>query len=81
MMDYEAINREMSCYVVTSVRNGVRFFLTDQNLPTDILSRAKMYRDADLAYAAAQVATREYTWKRYTFTVMSVPQAKVEGKG
>ena len=74
-MDYEAIDREMSCYVVTSVKNGVRLFLTDQGLGTDMLSLAKRYRYDGLAQDAANSANQEYAWRGFTFVTMSVPEA------
>ena len=61
-MDYEAIDREMSAWVVTSKMRTTRFFLTDEGLPTDIISRARLFSTYDRADIAAESANQEKTW-------------------
>ena len=74
-MDYEAIDRDMSSWLVTSTRNNTRFFLTDDGVATDILSRARRYRWYDIAEEAATRANDEYAWQGFDWFAMSVPEA------
>ena len=74
-MDYEAIDKDMSSWVVTTTRLTVRFYLGEHGLGTDILSHATRYRYHDLADQAAKSANLEYAWKGFTWEPMSVPEA------
>ncbi len=79
-MNYEAIDRDMSSWVISARKNGTLFFLTDEGLATDLLSRACRYRWEDRALDAAIDAQREEAWQGFSWTPMRVPQAAVEGK-
>jgi hypothetical protein len=73
-MDYEAIDRDMSSYVVTSKKQTTRFFLTDEGLATDIPSRAKRFRWLDLAEKAADEANHDPGWRGFKWKPMSVAE-------
>ena len=53
-MDCEAIDKDMSSWVVTQTLRNTRFFISQDGYYTDILSRAKRFRYLDLAEMAAQ---------------------------
>ena len=74
-MDCEAIDKDMSSYVVTCRKLTTRIFLTDDGLGTDILSRASRYRYLDQAENTAKAARTEYAWKGFNWQPMSVPEA------
>lgn len=74
-MDYEATDRYMSSWVVTCTKNETRFFLTDDGLASDILSRAAIYRWADKAEQAAIEANAEKAWDGFLWEEISVPEA------
>ena len=78
-MDYEAIDRTMSSYVVTAVKNGTRFYLTDDGLASDILSHARQLRWEDSARELARLSNQEYPWHGFTWEPMSYPAALVAG--
>lgn len=73
-MDYEAIDREMSCWIVTRLHNGTRFYISDTEYEgaTDIWERARRFRYPDMAEAAAGRASNDFGW---TWQVASVPEA------
>ena len=77
-MDFEAIDRDMSCWVVTTMHQGVRFYISDNEAETatDILSNAKRYRFWDQAKEAAERAERELT--SWFWEPKSVPAALAE---
>ena len=64
-MDYEAIDREMSCWLVSCVYKDVKFYLQDSGLPTDILNLAARYRWKDQAEAAASEARANKAWRDF----------------
>jgi hypothetical protein len=74
VMDFEAIDREMSCWVVTNLRDGTRFYIADNEseTATDIWSRAKRFRWHDQAQRAASEANRSMF---SGWAAISVPQA------
>lgn len=73
-MDYDAIDRDMSSWVVTCIKNGTRFWIADNEAETatDIWSRARRYRYFDLAESAMNTANAEMLGDWVT---MSVPEA------
>lgn len=73
--EFESIDRHMSCHVVTTVHQGTRFYIADNEAETatDILSRAKMYRWADQAEDAAKRAETEFA--SWFWEPMMVPEA------
>lgn len=61
-MDFDATDRYMSGWVISCVKGTVRFFVTDEGLPTDMLSRAAWYRwEAD---AREDATTTRNQWAR-----------------
>lgn len=74
-MNYDAIDREMSCWVVTCIKLGTRFWIADNEAETatDIWSLARRYRYLDLAEAAAERAREDFTFGDWA--AMSVPEA------
>lgn len=60
-MDYEAIDRDMSSWVVSCVKETTRFYITDGDLATDIPSHARRYRWLDQAEKAAAQASKEFS--------------------
>ena len=70
-MDYEAIDREMSCWLVSCVHKGVKLYLQDGGLGTDIekcgckLNLATRYRWKDQAEAAASKARADKAWRGF----------------
>ena len=62
-MDYEAEDRYMSSWVVTCRHNGTRFYLTDEDLATDMLSNARVFRWEDEAREVATSARYGYEWR------------------
>ena len=53
-MDYEAFDRGAIQYIVTAIHNGVRLYVSEEIGYTDILDRAKRYRDGYYAVKAAK---------------------------
>lgn len=78
---FESIDRDMSSYVVACQKKSTLFFLTDEGLATDILSRAKRHRWEDKAVEAAESACAEYSWSGFDWQAMSVPEAFVKARG
>lgn len=80
-MDYEAIDKEMSSFVVTSRTDMVtrRFYLTDEGLATDITSRARRFRYEDQAQKVADIENEDPAWGkgRFDWKVISVPEMKL----
>lgn len=75
-MDYEAIDQDMSSWVVSTFYKGwTRFYLTDEGLGTDILSRAQRYRWIDQAEEAAHAAKQEYAWHGFDWAPRSVAES------
>lgn len=74
-MDYEAIDRNMSSWVVNAYKNQTRFYLTEYGLASDILSHAKRYRWQDEAEAAAQLSRQEYVWQGFDWQPRSVAES------
>ena len=75
-MDYAAIDREMSSYLVTSRKNGTRFYLTEEGFATDMLSRAVRVHWQDWAEQMATQANAEKAWRGFRWTVVSVAEVK-----
>jgi hypothetical protein len=65
--DYEAIDRYMSSWAVSCVRNGTRFYLTDEGLASDLPRRAAVYRWEDQAMRAAADAKAEKAWRGFAW--------------
>ena len=61
-MDYEAIDKEMSMWLVTCVNGKTRFFLTPERTATDLLSRAERFSDRDKALQVAVEERQEAAW-------------------
>ena len=59
-MNYESEDRLASSYVCTSVLNGVRFYLTEDGLYSDMLKRARIFRWHDEAMYAGIAATSDH---------------------
>ena len=78
-MDYEAIDREMSSYVVSTVKNGTRFYLTDDGVASDRLSNARHVRWEEHAWEVARSANQEYAWHGFTWEPLNYPAALVAG--
>ncbi len=75
-MDYEATDRFMSSWVVSCTLNGTRFYLTDERLASDMLSRAKVYRWEDEAAEAATSSLLEAAWgPAFTWRPLRVAEA------
>lgn len=74
-MDYNAIDRDMSSWVVSCVRNGTRFYLTEQKVASDILSRAARFRYNVIAAKVADLERDEKAWEGFDWQAMSVPEA------
>lgn len=72
--DYEAIDRDMSSWVVSAKKKRTFFYLTGEGLATDALSRAARYRWADQADAAANIATQDPAWSGFRWIAASVPE-------
>jgi len=75
-MDYEAIDRDMSSYVIACEYNGVRFYIGNNGLGTDMLTLARRYRWRDQAEVAVQEAQTDRAWIGFRWQVISVPAAK-----
>lgn len=74
-MDYEAMDKQMSSWVVTGTLYNTRFYLTSDGLFSDILSHARLFRWRDQAETQAQAEqTYECHW---TWHVLSYPEAYV----
>lgn len=76
-MDYEAIDRDMSSYVVTCKLKTTWFYLTPEGLATDILGNAQRYRWQDQAEKTAKVAREDVGWAGFDWEPISVPEAYV----
>ena len=77
-MDYEAIDREMSLWVVTCVHNERRFFLANDFCATDILSRAQRFRDESRARDIADIERKDEAWHGQ-FDWQPMSRAEVSG--
>lgn len=75
-MDYEAIDREMSRWLVSCEKNGTRFYLTDEGTASDILSRARRYRDIAAAEVSADGARLERAWSGFDWQAISRASAR-----
>ncbi len=64
-MDYEATDRYMSSWVISCVHNGVRFYLTDNHLATDIPDRAMLCPYIDHAEDVIEIENRLDIWPSY----------------
>lgn len=71
-MDYEAIDRDMSSWVVACDKNDVRLYLTEEGLATDILSRAERYRWEDRADQVSEWAREDEGWRGFDWHSASV---------
>lgn len=74
---FEATDRLMSSWVLTTTRNGVLFVMTPDRLTSDRIARADVYRWPDEAEYAAKEANADPMWSRFGFTwePMSYPEA------
>jgi hypothetical protein len=77
-MDYDAIDREMSSWIVTCVKNATRFYLTPENCATDIRGRANLYRWENQAANAVDAANSEYSWQGFHWYAMPLAEAMAE---
>jgi len=77
-MDYEAIDREMSKWLVSCTRGKVRFFLTPEGTATDRLDRAARFNDRDAALKAALREREDYAWRgMFAWEPVSRPAASI----
>ncbi len=76
-MDYEAIDREFSSYLVTCGLGKARFYLTPERTATDMIERADRFRYHDEAEVVASEQRAERAWAGYfDWQPVSVPAAK-----
>ena len=77
-MDYEAEDRDISAWVVTTTLNGTRFFLTDDLCATDRLVRARRWRDEFRAWRIAEAENDDVAWWQgeYEWRPMRVAEVK-----
>lgn len=63
-MNYESIDRDMSCWVLWSRRAGTLLYISDNasETATDILANARRYRWRDQAEAVAIEMGRQFGW-------------------
>ena len=64
-MDYEAIDREMSQWLVVARKNGTRFFLTGDETASDRLCRAQRYPTFQAAETAAVNSNSHAAWEGF----------------
>ena len=76
-MDHEAIDREMSSWLISCVKNGTRFYLTGEGIGTDIRSRAAVYRYLDKAETIALLARTEEAWRGFDWRATSIPESHI----
>lgn len=62
-MDYEAIDREMSRWLVSCEVHGTRFFLTPEHTASDILARAERFSDREQALVVARAERQQASWR------------------
>jgi hypothetical protein len=55
--------------VITTIKNGTRFFITDDGLATDILERARQFIWSYDAQIVANVANCERAWTGFHWHV------------
>lgn len=80
-MDYEAIDRHMSSWIVTCVKNRTRFYLTDDGVASDILSRARVFRWNEDAAREARASREEIPWSGFAWSASRVAEEMAnEGK-
>lgn len=74
--DYESIDRDMSCWLLTTTHMGTTFYLSDNEsgTATDILANAKRYRYQDQAAAEAKAIEADWGWPWFWEPIM-VPEA------
>jgi hypothetical protein len=77
-MDYQAIDRDMSSWLVSCVVKGTRFYLTDELLATDISYRAKRYRWEDEAKGEALYQRGENWGPEFKWAARRVAQDMAE---
>lgn len=70
-MNYEAIDREMSSWLISCVTNGTRFYLTDEDVGTDLPGRATRHRWLDDAQAHAADQRKQRAWKGFDWQPIS----------
>ena len=76
-MDTETIDREMSSWMVSCIKNGTRFYLTGEGIGTDIRSRGAIYRYLDRAEIIALLARTEEAWRGFDWRATSVPETHI----
>lgn len=71
-MDYEAIDKDMSSYVISCRLRTTTLFLTDEGVATDILGRARRRQRLARAGDAAIQAMREKAWRGFEWSARRV---------
>lgn len=61
-MDYESIDREMSMYCVSCRKNGTKFFLTEDEMASDMPEHAARFKTWETASKAAKKIGMEKAW-------------------
>jgi hypothetical protein len=74
IMEYESTDKYMSSWVISSKKNGARFFLTTEDLATDIINRAHVERRLDKAEELAEFANDEYAWKGFSWQAVRIAE-------
>jgi len=78
-MDYEAIDRAASRYVVVCIpQDGKPLFLTGDGFATDVPDRIKHFRDATAAWNAKLQAESDPAWQRFGWRFDITPSIGLE---